>query len=324
MKAIRVTQFGGPEVLVLEDVPMPTPGLGQVRVKLEAAGINPVDTYIRTGTYARLPQVPYTPGTDGAGVVDAVADDVANTAVGERVYVAALIGRSCTGTYAEHVVCDAESVHPLPVTMTAGQGAAVGVPYATAWRALFQKAHVQPGETVFVHGASGGVGLAAVQIARAHGAQVIGSASTADGLELIRSEGAHIALNHASEVYLDELLRLTGGRGADVILEMLANVNLERDLTIAARDGRIVVIGSRGSLEFTPRLTMARELTIMGMAYWNTPPDDDRRVNAAIAAGLESGTLRPAVGRQFALGDAARAHEAVMVRGAHGKIVLLP
>lgn len=324
MKAIRVAQFGGPEVLVVQDVPTPEAGPGQVRVKLEAAGINPVETYIRAGTYARLPQLPYTPGTDGAGVVDAVADDVAGIAVGDRVYVAALLAKASTGTYAEYVVCDASCVHPLPATMTAGQGAAIGVPYATAWRALFQKARLQPGETVFVHGASGGVGLAAVQIARAHGADVLGSAGTAEGLELIRSEGAHLALNHASEVYLDELLRVTDGRGADIVLEMLANVNLERDLAITAQNGRIVVIGSRGALQFNPRGTMARELTIIGMAYWNAPLADDRQVHAGICAGLEAGTLRPAVGRQFALADAPRAHDAVMARGAHGKIVLLP
>ena len=324
MKAIRVTQFGGPEVLVLDDVATPEVGPGQVRVKLEAIGVNPVDTYVRAGAYARLPTLPYTPGTDGAGVIDAVADGVTGVAVGDRVYVFTMHGRASTGTYADYVTCDAASVHPLPATMTAGQGAAVGVPYATAWRALFQKANLQPGESVFVHGASGGVGLAAVQMARALGARVFGSAGTAEGLELIRSEGAHVALNHASAGYLDELLGLTGGRGVDVILEMLANVNLEKDLTVAAPWGRIVVIGSRGALQFTPRLTMAKELTILGMSYWNTPPAADAQVQAALGAGLEAGTLRPAVGRQYTLADAARAHEAVLAPGAHGKIVLLP
>ncbi len=324
MKAIRVTQFGGPDVLVLDDVATPAVGPGQVRVRLEAVGVNPVDTYVRAGAYARLPSLPYTPGTDGAGVVDAVADDVTDVEVGDRVYVCTMLGRATTGTYAEYVACDAASTHPLPATMTAGQGAAVGVPYATAWRALFQKAGLQPGESVFVHGASGGVGLAAVQMARAHGARVFGSAGTAEGLELIRSEGAHVALNHATADYLDEVLRLTNGRGVDVVLEMLANVNLEKDLTIAALRGRIVVIGSRGSLQFTPRLTMAKDLSIVGMSYWNTPAAADAQVQAALAAGLESGTLRPAVGRQYALAEAARAHEAVLAPGAHGKIVLLP
>jgi len=324
MKAIRVTQFGGPEVLALAEVPLPEPGPGQVRVKVEAAGVNPVETYIRSGTYARLPSLPYTPGTDGAGVVDALGEGVESIAIGERVYVTTILGRASTGTYAEYLCCDVECVHPLPATVTAGQGAAIGVPYATAWRALFQKAHLVPGDTVFVHGASGGVGLAAVQIARAHGARVIGTAGTAEGLELIRSEGAHVALNHATSQYLDELARVTGGNGPDVILEMLANVNLERDFAVAARHARIVIIGNRGTIEITPRLIMAKELTVVGFAYWNTPVADDAQVQAGLAAGLEAGTLRPAVGRQFALADAARAHEAVLERGAHGKIVLLP
>ena len=323
MKAIRVTQFGGPEVLALAEVPLPEPGPGQVRVKVEAAGVNPVETYIRSGTYARLPSLPYTPGTDGAGVVDALGEGVESIAIGERVYVTTILGRASTGTYAEYLCCDVECVHPLPATVTAGQGAAIGVPYATAWRALFQKAHLVPGDTVFVHGASGGVGLAAVQIARAHGARVIGTAGTAEGLELIRSEGAHVALNHATSQYLDELARVTGGNGPDVILEMLANVNLDHDLTMIAPKGRIVVIGNRGRIEIDPRKIMGKQSTVTGFALWGLSADDVARGHEAIGVALASGALRPVVGTELPLAEAAEAQRRVMAPGARGKIVLV-
>ena len=161
MHGIQVSEFGGPEVLEHRELPVPEPGAGQVRVRLHAIGVNPADTYIRTGTYAFFtPQLPYTPGFDGAGVVDAVGAGVDKMGPGERVLVAALGTPGCSGLYAELAVVDAAVVHPLPATLSYGQGAAVGVPCVTAWRALFQKARLQPGETVLIHGAS--------EIGRAH------------------------------------------------------------------------------------------------------------------------------------------------------------
>ena len=208
--------------------------------------------------------------------------------------------------------------------MSFAQGAAVGVPYATAFRALFQKAFVMPGEIVLVHGASGGVGLAAVQMASAHGAIVIGTAGTDAGRELVRSEGAHQVVDHTASGYADEILAFTRGRGVNVVIEMLANVNLERSLGLLAMRGRVVVIGSRGSLEFNPRLTMAKEAAVLGMTLWNMTAAEDAAVQAGVSAGLENGMLRPVVGREFALADAPLAHQAVVERGAHGKVVLVP
>ena len=215
------------------------------------------------------------------------------------------------------------TVHALPATLSYAQGAAVGIPYATAWRALFGKAYVAPGETVLVHGASGGVGLAAVQMAAAHGCIVLGTASTEAGRELVRSEGAHRVFDHRAADYTDEILAFTGGHGVSVVLEMLANVNLERSLGMLAPRGRVVVIGNRGSMEFNPRVIMAKEATVLGMTLWNMNAAEDAAVQAGVSAGLENGTLRPVVGREFALADAPRAHEAVLVPGAHGKVVLL-
>lgn len=323
MRAITVTSFGGPDVLQIADVPTPEPASDEVRVRVHAAGVNPVDTYIRAGTYARKPDLPYTPGTDGGGEIDATGSAVVGLARGQRVYLAGGLGRRCTGTYAEHVVAHASAVHALPATLSYSQGAAVGIPYSTAWRALFGKAYVAPGETVLVHGASGGVGLAAVQMAASHGCIVLGTASTEAGRELVRSEGAHRVFDHRAANYTDEIMTFTGGLGVSVVLEMLANVNLERSLGMLVPRGRVVVIGNRGPMEFNPRLIMAKEATVLGMTLWNMNAAEDAAVQAGVSAGLENGTLRPVVGRELALGDAPRAHEAVLVPGAHGKVVLL-
>ncbi|MBD0370278.1 MAG: NADPH:quinone reductase [Pyrinomonadaceae bacterium] len=320
MKAIRILEFGGPEQLKLEEVPDPQPQAGQVLVRVHAAGINPVDAYIRSGAHVVKPALPYTPGMDSAGVVEALGEGVTRVRAGDRVYVAG----SLSGTYAELTLCGEHQAHPLPASLSFQQGAAVGVPYATAYRALFLRAHAMPGETVFVHGATGGVGLAAIQLARAAGMRVIGTGGTEEGRRLALEQGAHEVLDHHAEGYLEKLSWLSGGQGADVILEMLANVNLNRDLEIVARKGRVVVIGSRGKIEIDPRLTMTRDASILGMSLINATKEELSSIHAALVAGLESRTLRPVVGREIPLRDAARAHEAVMEPGAHGKIVLVP
>ena len=320
MKAIRVRAFGPPEAMRLEEVPDPAPGPGQVLVRIRAAGVNPVETYIRSGMYPRRPALPYTPGNDAAGIVEAVGDGVRRVAAGDRVYTSETV----TGAYAELALCDASRVHPLPAGVSYAQGAAIGVPYATAWRALFQRARAVPGETVLVHGASGGVGSAAVQIARAAGLRVSGTAGTGEGIALALREGAHAVFDHGEAGYLEKAVAATGGRGFDVILEMLANVNLARDLKALAMGGRVVVIGSRGAVEIDPRDTMARDASIVGMSLFNMPDADRAVVHAALVAGLENGTLRPVIGRELPLSAAPESHVAVMSPGARGKIVLLP
>jgi NADPH2:quinone reductase len=320
MKAIRVRGFGGPEVMKLEEVSDPKPDAGQVVVLVHAIGVNPVDTYIRSGTYARKPALPYTPGTDAAGVVESVGQGVARVAVGERVYMAWTL----SGAYAERALCTESQVHALAQQVSYAQGAAVHVPYATAYRALFQLARATPGESVLIHGASGGVGIAAVQLARAAGLKVIGTGGTDRGRKLVAAQGAHHVLDHRAPDYLERALALTGGRGVDVVLEMLANVNLGKDLTILAMGGRAVVIGSRGLVEINPREAMSRDATILGMSLFNASARDAASIHAALVAGLENGTLRPVVGQEMRLADAPRAHQAVMEPGAYGKIVLIP
>jgi NADPH:quinone reductase len=320
MKAIRVYAFGDPEVMKIEETPTPQPGPDEVLVRVEAIGVNPVDTYIRSGLYARRPSFPYTPGSDAAGVIEAVGTGVGHRRVGERVYLAG----SLTGTYAEFALGREGQAHPLPEQCSFSQGAAVGVPYATAWYALFLRAKAMPGEFVLVHGASGGVGIAAVQLARAAGMRVIGTAGTVKGRNLVAGEGAHHVLDHHDPDYLKRLPELTCDHGVDVILEMLANVNLDRDLNLLAGQGRVVVIGSRGRIEIDPRDIMGGNGAILGMVLYNAGEDEMRVIHAALGAGLENGTLRPVIGREMPLSEAPEAHRAVLEPGAYGKIVLIP
>ena len=319
MKAIRVTEHGGPEVLKLEEVPKPTPGPGQVLIQVKAIGVNPVDTYIRSGNYPGT-TLPYTPGRDCAGIIEMVGNGVNEFKKGDRVYTSGTIA----GAYAEYALGEVRTVHSLPEKISFARGAALGIPYATAYRALFHKAQGRAGEWLLVHGASGGVGTASVQLARAAGLNVIGTTSTPDGEKLVRENGAHHVLNHSSPNYTEELMRLTENRGVDVILEMLANVNLGKDLTLLAKFGRVVVIGSRGKVEINPRETMGRDATIHGMMLFNAPDHDLKSIHAALYAGLENGTLNPIVGEEMPLKDAAKAHVAVLEPGAYGKIILVP
>jgi len=322
MKAIVVREFGPAEVMKLEELPDPSPGAGQVLVRVKAVGVNPVEAYIRSGTYARKPSLPYTPGTDAAGPVEAVGPGVTSVKTGDRVYAHGTAAGH--GGYAELTVCDESQVHPLPDRLSFAQGAAIGVPYGTAWRALFFRAQARPGETVLVHGASGGVGIAATQIARAYGLRVIGTAGTDKGIALVREQGAHEVLNHRDADYMNRIMPLTGGRGADVILEMLANVNLDRDLEVLALRGRVMVVGNRGRVEIDPRKMMGKDGTILGMTMFNATAEEQRAVHAALVAGLENGTLNPVIGRELPLAQAVQAHGAVMETGAFGKIVLIP
>ncbi len=320
MKGIVVHEFGGPEVLKLEHIPTPHPDAGQVLVRIHAAGVNPYDTYMRNGTYAIKPSLPYTPGSDGAGVVEAVGKDVSKVKPGDRVYLANTI----TGAYAEYALASENQVHSLPAEITYAEGAGVWVPYGTAYHALYQCAHARAGESVLIHGASGGVGIAAVQIAHAIGLTVLGTAGTEKGRELVLREGAHYAFDHTNPDSPKQILEATGGRGVDVILEMLANVNLGHDLKLLAFRGRVVVIGSRGDVTITPRDLMARRASIRAFTLWAVTEAEANEIHAGLIAGLANGTLRPIVGKELPLAEAARAHKEILEPGAFGKTVLVP
>lgn len=319
MKAIRVHEFGGPETLRWEEVSDPKAGPGQIVVQVKAIGVNPVDTYIRSGGYGKRP-LPYTPGSDAAGTVESVGEGVTSVKTGDRVYLAGTI----TGAYAEKALCAAAQVRTLPERLSFEQGAAIHVPYYTAYYGLFERAKVQPGETVLVHGASGGVGLAAVQIARAAGLTVIGTAGSDAGRQLVTEQGAHHVFDHGKEGYLDGIKALTDGKGVGIVLEMMANINLAKDLGILAQKGRVVVIGNRGTIEIDPRQTMGKDSSILGMSLMNATEADLLRLHAALGAGLANGTLTPIIAQAIPLAEASRAHEAITESGARGKIVLIP
>src|SRR5271155_1603064 len=320
MKAILVREFGGPEVLKLEEVPTPRPGAGQVLVRIHAAGVNPYDTYMRNGTYAIKPPLPYTPGSDGAGTVEAVGTGVAKVKAGDRVYVA----KTVTGAYAEYAIALESQVHRLPEKASFSQGAAVWVPYGTAYQALYHSAQAHASETVLIHGASGGVGIAGVQLARALGLTVFGTASTQKGRDLVQREGAHQVFDHSKSGYLDEIMKASGGRGVDIVLEMLANVNLSNDMKLLATNGRIIVIGNRGEISINPRDLMARRGSIRAFTLWAITPAEETQIHAGIIAGLENATLRPVVAKELPLAGAPRAHNEVLTTAAAGKIVLRP
>jgi NADPH:quinone reductase len=320
MKAIRIEQFGDPEVMRLVDLPDPKIAGKQILVRIEAAGVNPVDTYIRSGNYARKPELPYTPGSDGAGVVINVGPEVDNVKRGQRVF----LSDSISGTYAEAAVCTPEQVHPLPDTVSFAQGAALALPYATAFRALFHRGQVRAGETVLVHGGSGGVGTAAVQLA--HGAEitVFGTAGSVEGRELVRELGADAVFDHKNSAYRQAILDATNGRGVDCILEMLANINLGEDLRLLAHSGRVVVIGSRGSVEINPRDAMTKDADIRGMILLNATAEELAAIYKELGEQLAAGRISPVIGREIPLADAAESHRAVMASNALGKLVLIP
>ena len=318
MKAIIVKEFGAPEVMKLEEVSTPKPNENQILVRVEAAGVNPVDTYIRQGIHAQKPKLPYTPGKDSAGIVEETGENVTKFKKGDKVYTA----DSVTGTYAEFTLCEENQVHKLPENISFEQGAGVFVPFATAYRALFQKAEAKAGETVLIHGASGGVGTAAIQWARNAGLKIIGTASSDEGKNLVKEQGADLVLDHSGENYLQEIKDFTDGKGVDVILEMLANENLNKDFEVLKMFGRIIIIGNRGSIEFNPRLTMGKDATIRGMSLFNASKAEMQEIFDAIYKGLSEGYLNPIVGKVFPLGQAADAHREVIESKAFGKVIL--
>jgi len=324
MKAIRVHAFGGPEVLQLDDIDEPSPGPGEVVVRVHAAGVNPADTYMRTGTYRIVPDLPYIPGGDAGGVIDAVGPGVDGFAVGDRVFAGAALGFDFTGCYAEKVKRPAKHVLQIPDSVSFAEASAFGVSYPTAHMALFLRGGAQAGEAVFIHGASGSVGTAAIQLAKHAGMTVIGSAGSQAGMDLVRREGADHAVNHAEAGYLDAVRDYTGGKGPDLILEMLANVNLAADMDLAGMFGRIIVIGNRGEITVNPRVAMMKELDIRGIMLWNAREDEVAVMMKDTLAGVVDGAVRPVIGREFPLAEASTAQAQVLESGNGGKIVLVP
>lgn len=324
MQAIQVSAFGDESVLQLKDLPTPKPGLNQALVALKAIGVNPVDTYIRAGKYPSLPPLPYTPGTDAAGIVEAAGAGSPFHA-GDRVY---LTG-SLTGAYASHalvstaVTAVGSHIHPLPDHVSFEAGAALYVPYYTAYKALFLRTVIKPGDTVLIHGATGAVGLAALQWLKNSNTTVLATGGSQEGLDLLKKEGAHHIFNHKNPNYIEEIKSKVIG-GIDVILEMLANVNLANDLKLLGKHGRVIVIGNRGDATANLRDIMAKDADIRPMSLPASPPEHFQQIHKAVAAALAAKSINPIISKTYKLADAGQAHKDIMNSSANGKLILVP
>lgn len=320
MRAIRVFECGPPEVMQLAEREALTPGPGQVLIQVGAAGVNPVDTYIRAGAYTLSAPLPYTPGWECAGQIIARGEGVTQLEVGQHVYTT----RTVSGAYAEQAIADAATTHPMPPSLDMERGAAIGIAYATAYHALMQLGRAQAKDRVLIHGASGGVGLAAVQLAAAAGMTVVGSASSEAGRQLILAQGAHAAVDHRDPDHLEQAKALIHAPGFDLILEMAAHLNLREDLKALADRGKVMVVGSRGELMFNPRDLMTKGLQVQGVMLYGMRDVERAQLHQALYDGLDRGQLNPIIGARYPLKDAAVAHHAIMdkTRSAAGKIIL--
>jgi NADPH:quinone reductase len=322
MQAIRIYETGGPEVMRLEEIETPTPGQGEVLIKVAAAGINYADLAQCQGTYLTRTRTPMILGFEAAGTVVALGPGVTSPAVGTRV------SAFVSGAYAEYAVAGASSVIPIPENLDFARAAAFSVQGLTAYQILQDSGRLQKGESVLVHAAAGGVGTLAVQIARLLGAaKVIGTASSAQKHDLVRSLGADVAIDYTQENWVEQVKQATDGRGVDVVMEMVGGKIAEQSLNCLAPFGRMVVFGAASGepLRLTATQLMYKNLSVTG--YWlsamiNYP---ERMVPAitGLMQFLAQGKLRIIVGQTFPLADAAAAHQAIASRTTTGKVVLL-
>lgn len=324
MRAVTITAPGGPDVLQVAELPEPVPGPGEVLIAVAAAGVNRADLLQRQGNYPPPKGAPAWPGLECSGVVSAVGDG-APFAAGERV--AALLDG---GGYAERVVAPAAQVLRVPASVDLV--AAAGLPEAvcTAWSNLVMVGRLRAGELVLIHGGSGGVGSVAVQVAKAAGARVAATAGGPDRVARCRELGADIGIDHRSQDFVAVVREATGGRGADVVLDVLGAAYLERNVAVLATDGRLVVIGlQRGRrAEIDLGSLLAKRLSVHGTTLRARPADQKARIVAEVAAHawplLDDGRLFPVIHARLPLAEAGRAHELLDSGKVFGKILLTP
>jgi NADPH2:quinone reductase len=317
MRAVRYAEHGGPEVLSVEDVERPEAGHGDLLVRVEAAGINPVDTYFREGEYP-VPELPWTPGSDAAGVVEAVGAGVEGFETGDRVFATGL-GNWNQGTCAEYVRVPADHAAVLPDGAGFAEGAALGLVGVTAWQAFVHHAAVEPGERVLVHSGSGGVGHVAVQLADAMGAQVTTTASPAYH-DALSDLGAETVLDYSRA---DLAAAITDAGAPDVILDTFANEYAELDFEVAAHGARVVAIGNTGPTAPVPMGPgKSKDLRFQVMSMYNTP--DTGAVLSRLGTLLAAGKVVPTVHATYALEETAAAHGDVLGESFLGKLVVEP
>ncbi len=322
MKAIRVHQFGGPEALKYEEVPTPAPGAGEARVKLEAIGVNFIDTYQRTGAYKAA--LPFVPGQEGAGVVDAVGPGVTEVKVGDRVAYSSVMG-----AYAEYAIVPAARLVPVPEGVSSQQAAAVMLQGMTAHYLTHSTYPLKAGETALIHAAAGGLGHLAVQIAKMIGARVIGTASTEEKARLAREAGADDVILYTQQDFEAETKRLTGGKGVDVVYDSVGKTTFDKSLNCLHPLGSMVLCGQssgavppfdpqvlnqKGSL-FLTRPTLAHYIPTREKLLW--------RAND-LFEWMRQGKLKVRVDKTFRLAEAGKAHEYLESRQTKGKVLLVP
>jgi NADPH2:quinone reductase len=324
MKAVRIHEFGGPEVLRYEDVEIPAPGPSQVLVRIRAAAVNPVDVAVRRNSFPTPKQPPKTLGSDGAGIVETVGSDVEGVAPGDEVFFTGL-GIGSEGSYAEYALIAPLQAVRKPAGSSFEEAAALGLAFATAWYGLVRRADLAAGETVLVQGGAGGVGSAAVQLAHARGARVLATVGSAADAERVRTLGADETIDRKATDVAAEVGRLTDDKGVDVILELILSANLAADLAMIAKGGRIVGIG--GGPEPTVTLptgpAIAVDASLLFASSSNAGRAGTAEILTEVARLVAEGKLRPVVGKVLPLAQAREAHE--LLAGHHfGKIVLVP
>ncbi len=322
MKAVLCKAFGPAETLVLEEIASPEVKKTEIVLDVHATGVNFPDTLIIEGKYQFKPPFPFSPGGEAAGVVAAVGEKVSHVKVGDRVM--ALTG---WGSFAEQVAVPGYNVMPIPAGMDFNSAAAFGMTYGTSMHALKQRANLQPGETLLVLGASGGVGLAAVEIAKAMGAKVIAAASSAEKLAVAKAAGADELINYSETNLKDEVKRLTGGLGVDVIYDPVGGDLFDQAIRSIAWNGRLLVVGfASGRIpELAVNLCLLKGAAVLGVfwgAFAQRQPQDNAANFQQLFAWYAEGKVKPLVSQVFALEQAAEAINALGQRKAVGKVVV--
>ena len=322
MKAWRVNDWCEPDQMEFTEIPLPNPGPGEIRIKNKAAALNFYDILMIQGKYQTKPPRPFTPGSEVAGIVDALGEGVSGFKAGERVQAMA-----AGGTYCEYSIAPVNKTFRIPDNMSFEEAAAMIVIYQTSYFALTNRTQIKPGEWLLVHAAAGGVGLSALQIGKALGARVIATAGSDDKLRFCLSQGAEHAISYRDASWVDQVKQITGGRGADVIYDPVGGETFELSTKCIAHEGRLLVIGFAGGTipSIAANRILLKQISVIGV-YWGGylehHPGYMHEAQAALFKMYEAGQIRPVVSQTFPLNEAVAALNALGSRKTVGKVVL--
>ena len=319
MKAMRADKFGGPEELKLVEATEPKPAAGQVRIRVHSAGINPADLVRLSGMFPGL-TLPYIPGTDVSGEIDAVGEGVDAARAGARVY-----GRAITGGYAEKACLLACEAIPLPSNLSFAEGSGIPIPFFTAYHALQNKAVLQRGETILISGGGGGVGVAAIQLAKLAGARVITTCGSAEKCDGVLRLGADVAVNYRERDFVEEVKKFTDGAGVDVIIENVAADNFARDFDAISKFGRIVVVGTgtgrSAGASFNIYSALTKDITVLGMSLVNAASNVPT-YGSALNKLFQEQKIKVAISSSYSISQAGEALKDLVAGRVFGKLVL--